>query len=120
MTMATTKEQREILEAYERGEEIEVYVIERLKIADKDNYQFDFRHYDYRIKPKRWRADEDERYYFLNSRLVIVASVDTYSCADDSHFNAGNYFRTAEQAEKAKKLLIEALAKFHEENNEPK
>lgn len=109
----TIKEQKEILEAYERGEEIEVNISGWLTIGNKVNYQFDFQHYNYRIK-KRWRAKKGKRYYFINSSFEVLPCNEDYDCVDDYRFNAGNYFRTEEQAEKVRDLLKECLTKFHE------
>lgn len=113
----TIKEQKEIIEAYERGEEIEVNISGWLTIGNKVNYQFDFQHYNYRIK-KRWRMEKGKRYYFINSSLEVNESIDRYSQTDDDRFNVGNYFRTEEQAEQVSKLLEETLTKFHEEQAE--
>lgn len=60
----TTQEKIEILQAYERGEEIELYRSGWIKIEDKVDYQFNFQDYHYRIKPKRWRANEKGIYYY--------------------------------------------------------
>lgn len=113
----TIQEQIEILEAYERGEEIEVNISGWLTIGNKVNYQFDFQHYNYRIK-KRCRAEKGGVYYYINSSFEVLPCNEDYDCVDDYRFNAGNYFRATQQAEKAKELLKECLIKFHEEQAE--
>lgn len=119
----TTKEQREIIEAYERGEEIEMKTSSKnewfiIKLEnDGFTYQFNFFNNIYRIKPKRWRSEKGKRYYSLNPALVVVLCEEEYDSIDTDRFNAGNYFRTDEIAKKAKELLTETLTKFHEEND---
>lgn len=120
----TTKEQREILEAYERGEEIEYGLpnYEWCTLLSKEEYikefgyeyQFNFYFYEYRIKKKPWRAKEGETYYYINTGLIVTWRVDNYEITDEDCFNAGNYFRTKELAEKARELIKECLTKFHE------
>lgn len=116
--MTTVKEQREIIEAYERGEEIEwksKYNSDKGFIIPNSNYEFDFQSNEYRIKPKRWRAEKDDHYYFINPSLEVKGITDAYGYSDDDRFNVGNYFRTVEQAKKAREFLKECLTKFHEE-----
>lgn len=116
--MATIKEQIEIIEAYERGEDIEwksKYSDYKFIVLQNTNYEFDFQRNEYRIKPKRWRAEKEERYYFINPSFEVVSSSEVYDRVDNNRFNAGNYFRTEEQAEQVSKLLEETLIKFHEE-----
>lgn len=113
--MATIKEQREIIEAYERGEEIEVNISGWLTIENKVNYQFDFQHYNYRIK-KRWRAEKGEEVFFIDYMGDVMMSVEDCDDLDNKCYLFGNYFRTAEVAEKARDLLKETLRKFHEDN----
>ncbi len=114
----TIKEQIEIIQAYERGEEIQVYISEWLEIENKVNYQFNFQQYKYRIKPKRWRAENGGVYYYINSSFKVASCAELYDRVDNIRFDAGNYFRTEEQAKQAIELLKETLTKFHEENNE--
>lgn len=126
--MATIKEQIEIIQAYERGEEVEIKDNEGVwrTLASKEafikkmgyEYGFNFSEYEYRIKKKRWRAEKGEKYYFINSTFEVRGIID--SCCysyDDDRFSVGNYFRTIEGAEKAIELLKECLTKFHEEND---
>lgn len=117
----TVKEQREILEAYERGEEIEIKSAYRdwtlLTFKYPTVYCFNFQDFDYRIKKKRWRAEEGEDYYLISYDLKVLKDDERFSESDDRCYEAGNYFRTIDQAQKARELLKETLTKFHEENN---
>lgn len=118
----TTKEQREIIEAYERGEEIEItekgytpqwQPLNMFCVLDNGVHQFNFEKYDYRIK-KRWRAEKGKAYIFLDATLTIREDVDENTNVDYGRYCVGNYFHTLEEAQKAKELLIKTLTKFNE------
>lgn len=117
----TPKEMIEILQAYERGEEIEVKSSYRdwtiLGFKYPTIYCFNFQDLDYRIKKKRWRAEKDQAYYFIGSFWDVCEGLDSYCHCDNIRFKAGNYFRTKEKAEKARDMMEEYLTKFNEENN---
>lgn len=114
----TTKEQIEIIEAYERGEEIEIKSAHRdwtiIGFKYPTIYCFNFQDFDYRIKPKRWRAEKDNCYYYLLTTGDVSFSDDFYGTIDEKRYSIGNYFRTKEQAERARELLAETLIKFNE------
>lgn len=112
----TVQEQIEILQAYERGEEIEW----RRKNSDMNfiilNYKphdFNFEYFEYRIKPKRWRAEFDGAYYFVGA-VGVSSCCETHCDIDNGRYELGNYFRTKEEAEKARKLMKDVLTQFHE------
>lgn len=115
--MTTVKEQREIIEAYERGEEIMwrkknsnmSFVI----LKDK-NHEFNFGHFEY--KKRRWKAEKGEWYYYIDVFGVIIAKININGLDDDYLYRFGNYFRTKKDAEEARDLEKEILIKFHEEN----
>ena len=52
----------------------------------------------YGIK-KRWRAEEDNEYYFIDSKFGIRSYNDNYAISDNNRYMNGNYFRTKEEAE---------------------
>lgn len=119
----TIREQIEIIQAYERGEEIEwkknyensfKHLIVKEIIGD---HQFDFANNVYRIKRKRWRAKKDEAYYFINNKIDVALSIEYYDSYDDKRYEIGNYFLTEEDAKKARDLIKECLTKFHQEND---
>lgn len=64
--------------------------------------------------PKRWRAEEGEEYYFLDSKCEIWSIYENKKKIDDAFFKLGNYFKTKEEAEKVKKELDEFWAKVRE------
>lgn len=120
----TTREQIEIIQAYERGEEIEYRpplsewftLVSNKEFIKEMGYEYEFNFSDYEYRIKRWRAEKGEPYYFLTSELSVARMMEESIFANDHHYNVGNYFRTKEQAEKARDLLMECLTKFHEEN----
>lgn len=59
-------------------------------------------------KPKRWRAEEGSWYYSVNISGRILRIQDGRRMFDDDNYNFGNYFRTEEQAEKARELQKKA------------
>ena len=52
MIMKTTKEMIEVMQAYERGEQIE-FVYEGIEWRNASNPAWDWNHFDYRVKPKK-------------------------------------------------------------------
>lgn len=119
----TVKEQIEILQAYERGEEIEMRAnskSEWITIKSKDDgfiYQFNFSDKNYRIKKNWWRAKKGEEFYWLNYHGEVIRGNEHFIESDDECYYSGNYFRTEEIAEKAKCIIKGVLIKFHEAND---
>lgn len=56
--------------------------------------------------PKRWRAEENNRYY-----TIFGENIEKKSLADDKFYNLGNYFKTEEEAQKVKEELDKFWAK---------
>ena len=50
--------------------------------------------------PKRWRADDRERYYYINSYQRILDETDLRRSYDDMRYEMGNYFETDKEAQK--------------------
>lgn len=48
--------------------------------------------------PKRWRADDNEEYFFVNDCGGISEFYDVGGITHDSRYKKGNYFKTVEQA----------------------
>lgn len=61
---------------------------------------------------KRWRADRDRRYYFLDDEFIVRGSIEENISLDDNIYKLGNYFRTTEQAEK----YVEKIKNILKEN----
>ena len=119
----TVQEQIEILQAYERGEVIEWKFADgesfKYSITKKvysENYSFDFTNCRYRIKPKRQRVDTGCSYFCINGFGEINQLTEIDGDADAQLYKIGNYFRTKEDAEKARAVMKECLNKFHEDN----
>jgi len=69
---------------------------------------------------KRWRAEEDSCYYFINIAGSLLEVVDEHR-ADDNYLHAsGNYFKTQEEAEnhQSKTLFIQKYKDRIRELNE--
>lgn len=69
---------------------------------------------------KRWRAEEDYYYYYIDSLLTVYKTKDAYYGCDDYRYKIYNYFKTQEEAEKvAEKIKIYVeLKDLAEELNE--
>lgn len=50
--------------------------------------------------PKRWRAEENEEYYYIGSSGLVWSVGELFSDEDDDNYNLGNYFKTEEEAQK--------------------
>lgn len=61
----------------------------------------------YKVKVwKRWRAEENEKYFFLDSLGAVSATWETNTKIDDYLYDTGNYFQTAEKLEAKKQFDI--------------
>ena len=58
---------------------------------------------------KKWRAERQERYYYINSMLHIDKDLDYRTVDDDTRYVNNNYFKTKELAEKFQSKIIEML-----------
>ena len=74
---------------------------------EKLGYVYDFE--THTASKKRWRAGKFGKYYFIHSNLTILKACECCVPYDDELHNAGNYFKTREEAEakaeEIKKLL---------------
>jgi putative uncharacterized protein FNV0866 len=50
--------------------------------------------------PKRWRAEKNDEYFFINNYGIILNLEETYSNEDNYNYELGNYFKTDEEARK--------------------
>ena len=67
----------------------------------------------YGIK-KRWRAEEDNEYYYIDSEFSIRSDNDNYVIPDNNKYMNGNYFRTKEQAEEYAEYMRQKSLEWHE------
>lgn len=61
------------------------------------------------IKPFRWRAERGNAYYTIDSTMLVVESSEYGDRYDNGRYDSGNYFKTADEAQKAVKLIKKIL-----------
>lgn len=61
------------------------------------------------FKPKRWRADYDKKYFYVESMGTILSSIEHHVSIDDARYKIGNYFETEDDAKMAAQKIINAL-----------
>lgn len=73
----------------------------------------------YGIK-KRWRADIDKRYYYINEEYNILSTFERYHRIDIFRYNNGNYFETEEEVKKYAEYMKKKSLEWHKNkfNNE--
>ena len=52
------------------------------------------------ITPLRWRAEQCDTYYTIDTTLSIIKSTEYEDKYDNGRYKSGNYFKTKEEAEK--------------------
>lgn len=69
---------------------------------------------------KRWRAQGDEKYYFIDSKGYIDSLKETNHTIDEHFYKVGNYFKTSEEAkfELNRRLVYQELKDYALEHNE--
>ena len=69
------------------------------------------------IKPKRWRAEKGQPYYFALPYKGCLGyccdSVDSYYDDDNRRYHSGNYFRTQQDADLAGMKMKELLKQIN-------
>lgn len=50
--------------------------------------------------PKKWRAEEDEEYFYIGSGGQVWSTDETFSEEDEDNYELGNYFKTYKEAKK--------------------
>lgn len=55
----------------------------------------------------RWRAKENETYYFIGIDVEVMDNIEYGYSVDDACYSAGNYFKTREAAERVAKQIRE-------------
>lgn len=56
-------------------------------------------------EPTRWRAEEGQEYFYIDSEGFVRPTVESFFSSDDKRFAFGNYFKTGEEARKAAEWL---------------
>ena len=67
---------------------------------------------------KRWRADKDRRYYFIDDEFSIRCSIEENLDLDSIRYRIGNYFKTEEEAEEYAEYMKQKSLEWHEKRNE--
>lgn len=67
---------------------------------------------------RRWRAEEDNEYYYIDSEFSIRSDNDNYVILDNNKYMNGNYFKTKEDAEEYAEYMIKKSLEWHEKRNE--
>lgn len=67
----------------------------------------------YGIK-KRWRAEEDNEYYYIDSEFSIRSDNDNYVVVDNNKYMNGNYFKTKKDAEEYVEYIKKCSLEWHE------
>lgn len=73
---------------------------------------------EYRLEYIRWRANKNEKYYYLDSYLKVDIMTETGSWVDNDLYESGNYFRTEDLVRLYKLNVQSTLSKFHEDIKE--
>lgn len=80
-----------------------------LKLVEKGN----------KSPKKRWRAGDEENYYSITGDGVTIEVVEEEDAYDSNRYQLGNYFKTKEEAEFARKkqLIYQKLKDYALEHN---
>lgn len=69
-----------------------------------------------KLAEPRWRAEYGGTFYLVSADCQACCEFDSLNGYDTRIYNAGNYFRTKEQAEHAAEAIRELLKKYHVNN----
>ena len=83
--------------AFDKFENIEDYIlIDDQEKSDLEKF-IDYVNKKYR---KRWRAEDEEKYYYIDSYRRILRNTDLRCSYDDMRYELGNYFQTEAEAQR--------------------
>lgn len=73
----------------------------------------------YGIK-KRWRAESEEAYFYINNYCEITSDNEFFCVEDDARYCFGNYFKTEREAQEYAEYIKKYSLEWHEkrDNNE--
>lgn len=68
---------------------------------------------------KRWRGEENDAYYSISNRGILIKDSESGCPVDDCSYQFGNYFKTAEEANFAreKHFIYQQLSDYALEHN---
>lgn len=80
-----------------------------LKLVEKGN----------KTNKKRWRGKKNDTYYYFSGSYRLFDTVESEDNYDDNNYQFGNYFKTKEEAEFARKkrLIYQKLKDYALEHN---
>lgn len=83
---------------------------EKRRLEDFVNYVNEY------CNKQRWRAEEREKYYYIEEDELSIEKTQelSYAC-DDKNYDKGNYFKTQKEAEKVLEKLEEFWKTIREE-----
>lgn len=64
---------------------------------------------------KRWRANEKEKYFYLDENFQITSNKEFFRNGDNQKYECGNYFKSGHDACLAVELIKQTLKNFHDE-----
>ena len=70
-------------------------------------------------KPKRFRAEIDVKYYYIEAQGYVLSETETHHMTDKESWDIGNYYKTKEEAIKARdtQLAIQRVKDYIIEND---
>ena len=68
-----------------------------------------------KVEKIRWRAEDGKEYYYVGNQGILMVDTADGHITDKNRYEFSNYFRTHEQAEKARNRIKKALEKYHDE-----
>ena len=72
--------------------------------------------FEVEYEKERWRAEEGQKYYFVNSFFFLIDwEYERGRSTDLTRYDIGNYFKTKEQAQKFIESLKPIFERFHRE-----
>lgn len=81
---------------------------------EKLGYVYDFE--THTAHKKRWRAESDGTYYLIGSTFDVDNDTEGGYSIDDERYNAGNYFKTKEDASVYRDYMLQHSLNFHKNN----
>jgi len=72
--------------------------------------------FEVEYEKERWRAEEGQKYYFVNSFFFLIDwEYERGRSTDLTRYDIGNYFKTKEQSQRFVDFLKPIFEKFHRE-----
>ncbi len=82
----------------------DVRVVECLEKSGYDN-----RYKRFIYKPKRWRAERGDEFYYIDRDMTVEKTEDVRHGLDNTCYETGNYFQTEDLAQEKLTQILEIL-----------